>query len=165
MHLLVLRHGEAVDAGEVDGSDRARVLTGRGRKRSEREAAGLGELELAPECILTSPYPRAEQTARIVAEVLKVHEPMPEQRLEPGATVEQAFEAIEEVRRHERVMVVGHNPGLEDLVSRLIGAGQGAIRLRKGGCALMWIEGSVDAGCGLLEGLWTWKQLARQAGD
>lgn len=64
MKLLLIRHGEAVDAGP-DVSDRHRWLTARGR--AETGVSGSHLRGDPPTAILTSPLVRAVQTAEIIA--------------------------------------------------------------------------------------------------
>ena len=65
MKLCFLRHGEA-DWPDWNKPDDERPLTERGRKEMKRVARFLERLKLVPDAILTSPLPRASQTAEIV---------------------------------------------------------------------------------------------------
>ena len=72
MNLYFMRHGIAVDrASGATADDRSRVLTPKGIKRIEREAAGLKRLALSFDRILSSPLERTRQTAKIVAQALR----------------------------------------------------------------------------------------------
>src|ERR1700756_2317381 len=71
MKLCFLRHGEA-DWPNWDKPDDERPLTERGRKEMKRVAKLLERLKLIPDTILTSPLPRASQTAEIVAQRLGI---------------------------------------------------------------------------------------------
>ncbi len=86
MEVYILRHGEAVDAAEVGGRDEPSRLTENGKAVSKAAAESMVKLGVAPDLILTSPYPRAAETARITAKCLKGSPPVKEDRsLEPGA--------------------------------------------------------------------------------
>ena len=66
-----MRHGIAADFGEGGIlKDEDRPLTPEGRARMKQAAAGLKELDLKFNVILTSPLLRCRQTAEAVAEVL-----------------------------------------------------------------------------------------------
>src|SRR5213079_3760146 len=71
MKLCFLRHGEA-DWPNWSKPDDERPLTERGRKEMKRVAKFLERLKFSADAILTSPLPRASQTAEIVAEHLEV---------------------------------------------------------------------------------------------
>src|SRR6266481_7389445 len=82
MELYFLRHGEA-QWPDWKKSDDERPLTKRGKKEMHEVAAFLRRLKVQPDLILTSPLPRAAQTAEIAAQHLEV-KCREEQRLAPG---------------------------------------------------------------------------------
>src|SRR5213079_877540 len=71
MKLCFLRHGEA-DWPNWDKPDDERPLTERGRKEMKRVAKFFQRLTFSADAILTSPLPRASQTAEIVAKRLGI---------------------------------------------------------------------------------------------
>jgi phosphohistidine phosphatase SixA len=71
MDLYFLRHGEA-DWPDWEKSDDERPLTKGGKKEMHEVAAFLKRLKARLELIVTSPLPRASQTAEIAAEHLKL---------------------------------------------------------------------------------------------
>src|SRR5947207_10893336 len=71
MNLCFLRHGEA-DWPNWNKPDDERPLTERGRKEMKRVAKFLERLNFSADAILTSPLPRASQTAEIVAQRLGI---------------------------------------------------------------------------------------------
>jgi len=71
MELYFLRHGEA-DWPEWKKSDDERPLTKHGKKEMREVAAFLKRVKARPDLIVTSPLPRAFQTAEIAAERLKI---------------------------------------------------------------------------------------------
>jgi phosphohistidine phosphatase len=166
MKIYILRHGEAVDAEEVGGGDAARTLTAKGEKTSREAARGMLKLEIRPEAIWTSPYPRAAQTARLTAETLGFKgrcEPLA--ALEPGADPAAVAGLLEADFKNEAIMIVGHNPDLEDLIQYLISeSGQARVALKKGGLALVEADRPPRQGSATLVGLFTPRQLARLAG-
>src|SRR5437899_679403 len=70
MQLYFLRHGEA-DWPDWKKSDDERPLTDFGKKEMRDVAKFLARFKVRPDLIVTSPLPRASQTAKIAAEYLK----------------------------------------------------------------------------------------------
>jgi phosphohistidine phosphatase len=144
MYLYFLRHGEA-NWPNWNKPDDARPLTDRGKKEMRKVAAFLKQLGLRLDQIITSPLPRAEQTARIAAEALglKVHE---EDLLLSGFSTRELKRLIKKYPG-ESVMLVGHEPDFTDVISALTGA---QLKLSKGGLAL--VDADIGEGRGRL--LW-----------
>jgi phosphohistidine phosphatase len=120
--LLVLRHAKANRESDSE-SDHDRTLAKRGVKAAERIGELLLAEKLVPELVLSSTAIRARGTAEIVAREAGVTERLisflPQLYLaEPPAYLE----ALRKLPREAaRVLVVGHNPGMETLVYRLTG--------------------------------------------
>jgi phosphohistidine phosphatase len=140
MRLCFLRHGEA-DWPNWDKPDDERPLTKRGRKEMKRVAKFLENLKFAPHAIITSPLPRASQTAGIVADRLGI-------KLQTEASLAHGFN-LERLRRilgkvdAEFVVVVGHEPEFSEVIKELTG---GTIKISKGGIALLEINRSRTSG-------------------
>jgi phosphohistidine phosphatase len=136
MELYFLRHGEA-DWPNWEKSDDERPLTKRGKKEMHEVAAFLVRLKVQPELVLTSPLPRAAQTAEIAAEHLDV-KCREEQRLAPGfGAVE--LEQIMNKYPVESLMIVGHEPDFTRTIAALTGA---SLELSKAGVALVDVDPS-----------------------
>lgn len=142
MTLYILRHGIAEEA-EPGGDDRSRRLTPRGRTRVQKAAAGLGALGVTLEVVLTSPLPRAAETAAIVVAACG-KEPAPRElaALAPGPNAADVVRALRPLARRGHVMVVGHEPQLGELASLLLTGSTGALALdlRKGGCIAIEVQ-------------------------
>lgn len=134
MELFLMRHADAEPAADDDFS---RLLTDKGRKQAEKMGAWLKVLHLAPALFVSSPFPRAHETAGIVAGVIgKGCATQPDERLAPGMTVETGCAAIHELGRDDRrLCLVGHSPDLDRLAAYLIGARDGAVEMKKGAVA------------------------------
>jgi phosphohistidine phosphatase len=137
--LYLLRHGIAVDPGTPGIADGERPLTPKGEKRMREIARGLRVLDLKLDGIVTSPLARARATAEIVARALDLLSCL------EIANVLQAGTSAPTVRRwlrerpEERLLIVGHNPTLSDLVALLVlGSEHPAVcDLKKGGVAAL----------------------------
>ena len=153
MHLFITRHGKA-HVESSSGRDEDRALRGRG----ERQAKHIGEhfdgADLRPDVVYSSGLLRAEQTADIIAEIIgakREREPV----LGLGHRATDVIEAIELIRRKDndaRVMLVGHNPQLESLVSILSGGPTSQPhRMRTGTCVVLRTKGKAsEDGHGLI---------------
>ncbi len=119
--LLILRHAKSSWKNEKL-KDFDRPLKRRGEEAASLMGKVLEMAELVPQVILTSPAERAKQTAELVAA---------ESKFKGGLTFVDSFymgepeNYIKELQglpdELERVMVVGHNPGLEALLQMLDG--------------------------------------------
>src|SRR5205085_11833079 len=116
MKLCLVRHGEA-DWPNWDKRDDERPLTERGRKEMKRVAKFLDRLKLVPDAILTSPLPRASQTAEIVSKRLGV-ELQTEPALAHGFNIERLSRLLAK-RDVECVMIVGHEPEFSEVIAKL----------------------------------------------
>jgi phosphohistidine phosphatase len=140
MKLCFLRHGEA-DWPNWNKPDDERPLTERGCKEMKRVVKFVERLKLSPDTILTSPLPRASQTAEIVAARLGI-------TLETEPALAHGFN-IERLRRIvtklecECVMVVGHEPEFSEVIKQLTG---GTVKLSKAGIALLEVNRSCTSG-------------------
>lgn len=148
MILYFVRHG---DAGKYTGAadDEERVLTEAGVAALRAAAPLLRRLNLRPDRVISSPLPRARQTAELVmADIGMAGEPVVDDRLRPGAEwsdLARAMAAHPDVRR---VMFVGHEPDLSSAVQLLAGAS--SVRLRTGGVACVEFPGVPEPGGGEL---------------
>lgn len=119
--LLVLRHGKSSwkDAAIVDHD---RPLNKRGKKDAPRIGKLLRKERLIPELVLTSSARRARDTAEAAVESSGY---TPEIRHIPSfyqADIESFYEILANLSDDiDRVMIVGHNPDLEELVETLTG--------------------------------------------
>jgi phosphohistidine phosphatase len=135
--LLLIRHAIAVPSGTPGVEDDERPLTSRGRKRFRKAARGLARVMDRPDVLLTSPLPRAAESAEIAARAFGKVEPRHERALAGGGP-----EAIINVLRRQppeaTVAVVGHEPTLSELLARLLGSHRAErLAFKKGGAALV----------------------------
>lgn len=121
--LLVLRHGKS-SWKDLSLDDHDRPLKKRGKHDAKRVGAFLRRKGLIPDLILTSSAKRARGTAKRVAKggdfkgTVSVERHKKLYHAEPETIVE-VLQGIDAA--HQRVMIVGHNPGLEDLLELLLG--------------------------------------------
>ncbi|HEX3699167.1 MAG TPA: histidine phosphatase family protein [Phenylobacterium sp.] len=120
--LILLRHGKA-EAESASGEDFDRPLTPRGARESAEMAQMLAGLGMVADLALVSPAARARETW----EAAEPHFPGAALHLEPElynadpGAIRQAAEALG--RGCRTLLVVGHNPGLQELTVRLLQEG------------------------------------------
>jgi phosphohistidine phosphatase len=137
--LYIVRHGIAVDPGTPGIPDDERPLTPKGEKRMREIARGLRKLDLKLDRIVTSPLPRARATAEILADVLDLKDLLEISTILQAGTAAGTIKRWLDERTEERLMIVGHNPSVTELVALLVhGSSQPRIcDLKKGGIAAL----------------------------
>jgi phosphohistidine phosphatase len=138
--LWLLRHAEAEPHGTREDSERR--LTERGEQQARAAGVALERLGASFEAVLFSPKARAHQTAELAAQAwpedqrgrLAPHEP-----LASGFGAAQALDAMAGLGGDGRLLLVGHEPDLSRVIGELTG---GAVDLKKGGLAVVRLEGS-----------------------
>jgi phosphohistidine phosphatase len=143
MRLYFLRHG-AADWPDWKKPDDERPLTKEGRCELHQVGEFLARLKVKPDLILTSPLPRAAETAEIAAEHLRARV-REERLLAPGfgkANVKRLLRKFPQ----QVLMLVGHEPDFSSAIAGLTG---GAVKLSKAGVALV----EMDSGKGRLRWL------------
>ena len=135
MLLYLVRHG---DADTPAATDDARELSKKGVRVTIAMAQLLKKAEFEPpEIIVTSPLPRAEQTARIMAE-----EFAPKAKFEinaglrPGMSLESAMSIIASKKDSNVVMLAGHDPLFSRLASAIVSGTEIAIEMKKSAVAI-----------------------------
>lgn len=120
--LLILRHAKS--AWNVDAAtDYDRPLSKRGKQAAPRVGAWLRQQGLLPDLVVSSPAKRAKKTTLKVCQELGIakREVWWEPRIYE-ATTRTLLEVLAEFPEGAKtVLLVGHNPGLEDLISYLCG--------------------------------------------
>lgn len=118
--LLILRHAKS--AWDTDApTDFERPLAKRGRKAAPRVGRWLNQKGLVPDYVVSSPAERAKQTVLAVCGQLGIS---PEklnwdQRIYGGGTASLVGVLRESPAEARRIMIAGHNPGLEMLLQFL----------------------------------------------
>ena len=155
MQLLVIRHAIAMEREEYAKSGRPdsdRPLTDTGRRRMRKNARGLQRISPHPDLIATSPWLRAADTARVVAETLGVERMDTLDAMLPDRHPQELAAWLNERLEVATVAVVGHEPHLGEVVTWLLGGEGSNVEFKKGGACLLRIDDQVDAGSALL--LW-----------
>ena len=118
--LLILRHGKS--DWNTDTTDFYRPLHKRGKQNAQRMGEWLDEQKLVPDLIISSPAIRALTTAEIVCVALE----LPAHTIQTEKCIyEASLSDLRKVLLHipdsvQRLLLVGHNPGFESLLSYLV---------------------------------------------
>ena len=120
--LWLLRHGKSDRNIAMEDFDRP--LNKRGKRAVERIGTWLQQQRLIPDWIVSSPAKRALTTAKIVHKAIAVEGVVISQ---DKRLYQEGFERLKTVLAEcpteaRRVLLVGHNPELEDLLIHLAGA-------------------------------------------
>ena len=134
--LLILRHAKT--QSDAPAGDHARELTERGHRNAAAMGAYIQNLMGTPDAIITSDATRARQTAEIVAGFLGFTAPL---TMEPRIYTADPDTLLAVVRgipdEVQTAIIVGHNPGFEELATALAGKPEQGVRLPTSGLALL----------------------------
>jgi phosphohistidine phosphatase len=116
--VLLLRHGKS-SWKDPALADHDRPLAGRGRRAAKTIARHMRDQQIQPELVLCSTARRAQETYELVEPGLG----QPAVRLERALYAASSSELLTRLRRLpngvESVLVIGHNPGLQQLALAL----------------------------------------------
>ncbi len=138
--LWLLRHADAEPHGTREDSERR--LTERGERQARLAGEAIALMGVEFEALLSSPKERALRTATVAAQAwserqgakVEVHAP-----LAGNFDARQALDALAGIGTEGRLLVVGHEPDLSNVVGELTGA---RIDLKKGGLVVVRLDGA-----------------------
>ena len=121
--LYIFRHAKS-DWDSGASSDFERPLANRGKKDAPVMGKWMKRQNLLPDYIVSSPAKRAKQTVKAVIKELGVSEnKIHFNETIYMASVQTLLQVLAGVPQEaERVMIVGHNPGLDELLLYLVNA-------------------------------------------
>jgi phosphohistidine phosphatase len=142
MKVIFVRHATAEPEGPE--GDAARRLNETGSAEALATGGALRQMGVQPGRILTSPLPRARETAELIGGYYPDVEIADQPLLAPDADVHQAADAVLTLLDEgiEEVLLVGHGPtidrllalvtaGVDDIGTSLSKAGAGCVRVRE----------------------------------
>ena len=130
--LMLLRHAKT-EHDAPSGRDQDRRLDQRGHHDAAEIGGWIGRHPPFPDLVLVSHAIRAHQTWEIAWEALRDLVPEPVVELMPELYGADAAELLQIIRNAseadpQRLLLVGHNPGLHELALALTGSGDAAGR-------------------------------------
>ena len=164
MELYILRHGKAQEHTQNFAGDSKRELTEVSKKELCCIAKAIKNLEIDVDDIISSPLIRAKQTAEIIIKHVKSKKKSIKiwNELKPEIDTEKTVKKLTTLKPDSSIMLVGHEPHLTDLISKIISNdGTVDISLKKGG--LVHIICNIAKGkiSGSLRSIMTPKQLKK----
>ena len=153
--LILLRHAHAEPATPGQ-ADLDRALSAEGQAEAEAAGRWLAEQKLVPDCVVCSPSRRTRETLECVLGVIGYVEQKVDDSIyeaDPGALIALA-DAHADV---DRLMLVGHNPGMEQLAALLYSGQSGDYRgMPPGGIAVLKLpaEAALEPGVAELAAFW-----------
>jgi phosphohistidine phosphatase len=140
MEIYLFRHGIA-ENGQPGSPDSSRELTDEGRKKTADMVRLARKTGVRPTLILTSPYARARQTARIAAEQLDYDgQVVPVESLVPHGSPEGVWQDLRDHGDEPAVLLAGHEPLLSRLVAYLLNAPALRVEMKKAGMVRIDVE-------------------------
>jgi phosphohistidine phosphatase SixA len=153
--LVLLRHAHAEPAA-AGQSDFDRPLSPEGQAEADAAGVWLEQHGYRPDRVLYSPSQRTRQTLERVLAVLGNVDARPEPRIYE-ATPGDLMQIADEHRACGRVLLVGHNPGLEQTLALLSSGQSGEFRgVPAGGVAVLDlpVDAALEPGIAGLAAFW-----------
>jgi phosphohistidine phosphatase len=120
--LLILRHAKSSWKESNEFQDHDRPLNSRGKRDAPRMGQLILKENLVPDYILSSTARRARKTAKAAAQEFHFSGQVEETGKLYHAEADEYLDVLRQLDdSYNRVLVVGHNPGLEDLLELLTG--------------------------------------------
>ncbi len=162
--LLMLRHAKS-SWDNMALSDYERPLNKRGKRDAPRMGSFIQDKGLVPDLIVTSSAERALATAEAVALACGYDQELKLTRRLYHATADNCIDVLNDTcDTCDTVMIVGHNPTLEDLLEDLTGEWERMTTASLAEISLpieSWRD-LIDDTPGKLENLWRPKQIKKQ---
>ncbi len=158
MICYLVRHGIAEERS-LERPDGERALTAEGVRKMRQAVDGLRRLDVQSRAIWSSPLCRARETASLLAAGLGIESSFICAALTPESDQTVLVTALQTAP--DPLMLVGHQPDLGLLASRLLTGHPSAVDLpfKKGGVACITWQGHELVGSGQLEWFLTPAQL------
>lgn len=145
MRLTLLRHGTAAES-HPSGEDAQRELVGQGQREARDAGWSCRRQGWVPSVVLASPYRRTWETARLFCEEGGFDPPVEQAFLASGMSVEEAIDGLRGYLDLERVVIVGHQPDLGELICFLTGLPRVEVSVGKGSLRELELDSLEEGG-------------------
>ena len=150
LELYLVRHAVAADRGPEWPDDAVRPVTPGGASRFRKQVEGLAAFGVEIDIVFTSPLVRCRQTADLLAAGMPGKPRVQAiDALAPGGGHQAVIAAVTRLARRPRIALVGHEPDIGHLASRLIGLKR-PLEFRKGAVCRIDVDGLPPGGPGQL---------------
>jgi len=140
MELYLFRHGIAEDA-KPGRPDANRALTDEGKRKAAEVVKAARRAGVEPSLIVSSPYLRAVETARIAAEVFEYKgDVVRTETLVPHGSPEKVWAELRDHRDQAAVLLAGHEPLLSHMVSFLLASPALRVEMKKAAMVRIDVE-------------------------
>jgi phosphohistidine phosphatase len=157
MEIYLLRHGVA-EVSSDSGADADRELTNEGRHKVKDVAKAAARAGVVVSMVVTSPYRRAVETARIAAGALGYEgDLLRSDALIPGGDPAAVWNEIRVHRDERAILLAGHEPLFSALGAYLLGVPDLSIDFKKGALLALEIDGFGPRPRGVLKWMLTSK--------
>jgi phosphohistidine phosphatase len=131
MELYLFRHGIAEDA-KPGRPDASRALTDEGRSKAAEVVKAARRAGVEPSLIVSSPYLRAIDTARIAAEGFEYKgDVVRTEALVPHGSPEKVWAELRDYREESAILLAGHEPLLSRLAAFLLASPALRVEMKK----------------------------------
>jgi phosphohistidine phosphatase len=143
MVFYFLRHAAAGNNFPNPSKDERRSLDEEGTLQARYVGRLLANLDVQVDQIVSSPLKRALQTATLVANELAYEAALQtHDALRPEGEWDQFQQLAQQYRKHDSVLLVGHNPSMAEFLSKIISAsGAARVELKKASIAKVEMSG------------------------
>jgi len=140
MELYLLRHGHAEDA-KPGRPDAERALTDEGKKKVADVIKAARRAGVEPSLIVSSPYKRAIETARVAVEGFGYKgEIVRTEALVPHGSTEKVWVELRDYSEEPAILLAGHEPLLSQLVIYLLAAPGLRVEMKKAALVRIDVE-------------------------
>jgi phosphohistidine phosphatase len=159
MEIYLFRHGIAEDA-RPGSPDSSRELTDEGRRRTAEVVRLARKAGARPALIVSSPYARARQTAKIAAQEFEYDGHIPQsEALVPHSSPESVWKEIRDYADEPAVLLASHEPLLGYTVAYLLNSPALRVEMKKSAMVRIDVESLRAAPHGILR----WMIVPRMA--
>jgi phosphohistidine phosphatase len=138
--LYLFRHGIAEDA-KAGRPDASRALTDEGRKKAAAVVDAARRSGVEPSLIVSSPYVRAFETAKIAAEGFKYKgDIVRTETLVPHGSPEKVWAELRDYREESAILLAGHEPLLSRLSAFLLASPALRVEMKKAAMVRIDVE-------------------------
>ena len=140
--LIIIRHAHAENREKfkknTGKSDNFRPITLKGKEEIQKIAKFLRQIEPGIDLVLTSPYTRAQQTAKVLAKNYKNAEIINLDNLMPHSLPQATLQSLKKINNAGVIAIVGHEPHLSIFLSFILtGSTRSYFDIKKSGFAIV----------------------------